>query len=322
MHSLEELQNLFEIFTNEHRFNADPEGLYQPVEHIMKIKGKRIRPALLLMACDMFGADVRAAMGPAYAIEIFHNFTLVHDDIMDAAELRRGIATVHKVYGENTAILAGDVMYAFAYKFISMVNDEHLREVFDLFNKTAIEIFEGQQLDMEFEKRTHVSEAEYLKMIQYKTSVLLAAALQIGAVIGGADKADQEKIYRFGLNLGTAFQMKDDWLDAYGSSEKVGKRIGGDILNNKKTFLYIQALNHANEEQLARLRKLENETDEEFKIQSVLSIFDELDVAEKVHNQMEHYYQTALDFLKSISVADDSKDELIALAESIHKRVF
>ena len=237
MHSLSQLSALYNEKFGINNFHQNPTGLYKPVNHIMNIPGKRIRPLLLLMGCDLFGGDVKQALNPAFAVEVFHNFTLVHDDIMDNADIRRGVPTVHKLYGTNAGILAGDVMLAYAYRYLTDVSPQFVAGLIAVFNKTAIEIFEGQQMDMDFETRTDVTEAEYLKMIEFKTSVLLGCCLQLGAVLGNATPADQELLYEFGLKLGLSFQIMDDYLDTFGEAAKVGKRIGGDIIQNKKTYL-------------------------------------------------------------------------------------
>ncbi|HLP19266.1 MAG TPA: polyprenyl synthetase family protein [Chitinophagales bacterium] len=232
MQTPKQLAELYENFYQKNSFNYDPNGLYEPVRHIMNIPGKRIRPMLLLMACDMFGGNLQEALNAAFAMEVFHNFTLVHDDVMDNADIRRGVPTVHIKYGLNEAILAGDVMLSYGYKYLLNIQEPNTAGAMRLFTKTSIEIFEGQQLDLDFEKRLDVTVDEYLKMIEFKTSVLLAASLQIGALVAGASKEDQEKLYEFGLNLGLSFQIKDDWLDTFGEGEKVGKKIGGDIIQN------------------------------------------------------------------------------------------
>lgn len=320
MQSPEQLAELYEEFYRKNGFNYDPNGLYEPVRHIMNIKGKRIRPMLLLMACDMFGGNLQQALHPAFAMEVFHNFTLVHDDVMDNAEIRRGVATVHKKYGLNEAILAGDVMLSYGYKYLLNIPEAYLKGALDLFTKTAIEIFEGQQLDLDFEKRLEVTVQEYLKMIEYKTSVLLAASLQIGALVAGAPAADQKRLYEFGLNLGLSFQIKDDWLDTFGETGKVGKKIGGDILLNKKTFLLITALNDASETQKSKLLALLNELDEEKKISGVLALFAELDISHKTEVVIENLYQTSLRSLHSVALSEDKKAPLLALAQKIHHR--
>lgn len=320
MQSPQQLAELYEAFYRQNGFNYDPNGLYEPVRHIMNIKGKRIRPMLLLMACDMFGGNLQQALHPAFAMEVFHNFTLVHDDVMDNADIRRGVTTVHKKYGLNEAILAGDVMLSYGYKYLLNIPPAHLKAALDLFTKTAIEIFEGQQLDLDFEKRIDVTVPEYLKMIEYKTSVLLAASLQIGALVAGAPAEDQKRLYEFGLNLGLSFQIKDDWLDTFGEAEKVGKKIGGDILLNKKTFLLITALNDATEVQKNSLLTLFNEKDEAKKIDEVLALFAELNISKKTEVIIDKLYQSSLHSLNSVELADDKKAALLTLAQKIHDR--
>jgi geranylgeranyl diphosphate synthase type II len=322
MYSPEELQSLYEQKFSSSNFNENPTGLYDPVKHIMSIKGKRIRPLLLMMSCDLFGGNVQEALHPAFAMEVFHNFTLVHDDIMDNADIRRGIPTVHKLFGVNTGILAGDVMLAYAYKYLTDIPAIHIPELLRIFNKTAIEIFEGQQLDMDFEKRTDVSETEYLKMIEYKTSVLLACSLQLGAVLAGAGEENQKRIYDFGLNLGLAFQIKDDYLDAFGEGEKVGKKIGGDILQNKKTYLLITALHTAKGEQLEALQLLLKNKNEDEKIAGVKNLFDSLGVKAITENRMNQLYAKAIESLKAVDVEEPRKELLLKLAKAVHERDF
>ena len=231
----------------------EPMNLYEPVKYILSLGGKRIRPAMMLMAYNMYRDDVEKILDPALALEIYHNFTLLHDDLMDHADVRRGKPTVHKRWDANTAILSGDVMITLADVYMSRVDDAHFREVMATFHRTSIEIAEGQQYDMDFETRTDVTEAEYIEMIRLKTSVLLACALKIGAVLGGASKEDAEHLYRLGECIGLAFQLRDDYLDVYGDPKVFGKKIGGDILCNKKTYLYINALRLADKEQRAIL---------------------------------------------------------------------
>lgn len=322
MHSTQTLISLYEQKFSSCNFNESPSGLYDPVKHIMSIKGKRIRPLLLMMSADLFGGNVQLALNPAFAIEVFHNFTLVHDDIMDNADIRRGIPTVHKLYGVNTGILAGDVMLAYAYKYLTDIPLQAIPEVLRIFNKTAIEIFEGQQMDMDFEKREDVSEHEYLKMIEYKTSVLLACSLQLGAVLAGAGEANQKKIYDFGINLGLAFQIKDDYLDAFGESEKVGKKIGGDILQNKKTYLLISALHKAKGNQLYELNTLLQNKNEEEKIEGVKKLFITLGIKEDTEKRMNELYNKAIESLLSIDVHVEQKEMLLKLAQAVHTRDF
>jgi len=297
-----------------------PNGLYEPVRHIMNIQGKRIRPMLLLMACDMFDGNLQEALHPAFAMEVFHNFTLVHDDVMDSSDIRRGAPTVHKKYGLNAAILAGDLMLSYGYKHLLKVSEPHLKKALDLFTETTIEIFEGQQLDLDFEKRLDVTVNEYLKMIEFKTSVLLAASLQIGALVADASAEDQKKLYEFGLNLGLSFQIKDDWLDTFGEGEKVGKKIGGDIIQNKKTFLLITALNDSNDEQRKQLLDLFSEKNGAKKVAGVMNLFNALDISSKTESKIDELYQKSLNSLRSISLPNEKKQYLLATAEKIHNR--
>lgn len=322
MYTLEDLQDLYGRFYTESRFDYTPDGLYAPVRHIMSIQGKRIRPMLLLMACDMFGGNVKDALNAAFAIEVFHNFTLVHDDVMDNADIRRGIPSVHKRFGLNSAILAGDVMLSYSYKYLMRVSTPKINSALEVFTQTAIEIFEGQQMDLDFEQRTDVTVEEYLKMIEFKTSVLLAAALQIGAVAANAPEDDQKKLYEFGLNLGLSFQIKDDWLDTFGDGVKVGKKIGGDIIQNKKTFLLITALNDSNDQQRAELMRLFDEKNESTKVSGVMKILQELDIAGKTDKKIQEFYQKSLNSLASVNLPEEKKKNLRVLAESIYNRDF
>jgi geranylgeranyl diphosphate synthase type II len=315
-----QLAEKYEQFYQQNSFNYDPNGLYEPVRHIMSIPGKRIRPMFVLMAADMFGGDLTEALNPAFAMEVFHNFTLVHDDVMDNADIRRGSPTVHVKYGLNGAILAGDVMLSYGYKYLLNIADKHLKQSMHLFTKTAIEIFEGQQLDLDFEKRLDVTVDEYLQMIKFKTSVLLATSLQIGALVAGADAEDQQKLYEFGLNLGLSFQIKDDWLDTFGEGEKVGKKIGGDIIQNKKTFLLITALNDATEEQRNQLLVLFQEKEEAKKVAGVMALFSALNISAKTENRINELYEKSLKSLRSVNLPDEKKQPLLALAEKIHNR--
>ena len=241
---MEKLQRYFDAIEAELskiEYAAEPDGLYAPVRYELSLGGKRVRPLLTLLACEMFAGDYRRALNAAVGLEVFHNFTLLHDDVMDKADVRRGKPTVHKVWNENTAILSGDAMEIIAFRYIARTEAPHTGAVVELFLKTALEICEGQQYDMEFERRDDVTEAEYIEMIRLKTAVLLGGALKIGAIIGGASETDADCIYRFGESLGLAFQLQDDWLDVYGDPARFGKKIGGDILNNKKTYMLINA---------------------------------------------------------------------------------
>jgi geranylgeranyl diphosphate synthase type II len=322
MHSLSQLSALYNEKFNTDNFHQNPTGLYKPVNHIMNIPGKRIRPLLLLMGCDLFGGDVKQALSPAFAVEVFHNFTLVHDDIMDNADIRRGVPTVHKLYGTNAGILAGDVMLAYAYRYLTDVLPQYVPGLIEVFNKTAIEIFEGQQMDMDFETRTDVTETEYLKMIEFKTSVLLGCCLQLGALLGNATAADQQLIYEFGLKLGLSFQIKDDYLDTFGEAAKVGKRIGGDIIQNKKTYLYVTAYSNANADQKAQLTNLLTEKDEEKKITEVKALFEATGARRQALNKADELYKVALQSLQKVSVGQDAIEGLTTMAEKINNREF
>ena len=322
MQDLSTLAALYELRFPSSTFDYEPKSLYEPVMHIMSIPGKRIRPLLLLLSCDAFGGDPKTVLEQAYAMEIFHNFTLVHDDIMDHADLRRGKPTVHKIYGLNAGILAGDVMLSYAYKYISTVKLEYLRQILDLFNNTSIEIYEGQQMDVDFEQRMDVSIAEYLKMITYKTSVLLACSLQIGAIAAGADEKDQQQIYQFGLNLGLSFQIKDDWLDTFGDAHKVGKTIGGDIIQNKKTYLLITLLNQADEVDKKTIAGLLQQTDNITKVAGVMALYHKYKVSEQTLEKAESLYQESINSLDKVSITTSQKANLYKMAELVNNRQF
>ena len=322
MHSPEQLLSLYENKFSGNNFNTTPSGLYAPVNHIMSIKGKRIRPLLLMMSCEMFGGDVALALNPSFAMEVFHNFTLVHDDIMDNGDIRRGEPTVHKIYGLNSGILAGDAMIPYVYKYLTDVPNAYILPLINVFNDTAIEIFEGQQMDVDFEKRDDVSESEYLKMIEYKTSVLLGACLQLGAILADASMEDQKLIYEFGLKLGLSFQITDDYLDAFGEKEKVGKRIGGDILMNKKTYLFVTALDKANEAQRKQLIASLKELDPDKKIDGVKQLFELTGARQHALDKAEELYHEALKSLEKISVKTGLKVPLTAMANVISQRQF
>ncbi|MCE5178841.1 MAG: polyprenyl synthetase family protein [Porphyromonadaceae bacterium] len=300
----------------------EPRTLYDPARYTLSLGGKRLRPLLTLMATDLFGKDVDEALDAATAIEIFHNFSLLHDDLMDKADMRRGYPTVHKKWDANSAILSGDAMVIEAYRYIAKVPVDLLPEILDTFSAAAIQICQGQQHDMDFEKRTDVSEKEYLEMIRLKTAVLIGCALKIGAIIAGAFSRDAQYLYEYGINLGLAFQLKDDLLDVYGDPRTFGKKIGGDILCNKKTFLLIKALKNSEKSQRASLEQWlsVSDFDPEEKIRFVKNIYDELNLKLITGNLIEKYYLASLDCLSSVSVSEDRKKELIELAENLMYR--
>jgi len=319
MKKLKDLQLLIEEAIVKLDIPRHPVELYEPVKYILSLGGKRMRPALLLMACDLFGGNVEAALSPALAIEVFHNFTLVHDDIMDNAPLRRGKATVHERWGQNAGILSGDVMLVLAYQLMMKVEDRLLRTVLDVFSTTAVGVCEGQQLDMDFEKRQTVGIDEYLEMIRLKTSVLLGGALKIGALIGGADLADADLLYSFGEHLGIAFQLQDDILDVYGDPDKFGKQVGGDIMSNKKTYLLIKALELANWSQANELNDWINskDFDGEQKVNAVTDIYNQLNVRQYAENEMETHAEKAFKALDEISLPTEQKQYLRYFADGL-----
>ena len=319
MHSLEQLARQFaERFSQEH-FPAEPASLYDPNRYFLSLGGKRIRPLLVLMGNELVDDIREDAWHVAQAIELFHNFTLIHDDIMDAAALRRGKPTVHHQYGMSTAILAGDVMLVRAYEYLNMVSRDVSRPVIGLFNKTAAEVCEGQQLDMDFEKQDQVSLDAYINMIRLKTSVLLAASLKLGAIIGGAGKGNQDHLYAFGENLGIAFQVQDDYLDAFGDPEKFGKEVGGDIRQNKKTFLAIHTREVADGATLKQYDELQRDNPAD-KVQQVLGIMKRCGVDEWALALKQQYYQRAMDHLEAVAVLSSRKQVLEELASFLIQR--
>lgn len=319
MHSFEELSAEFAARFNQGHFPDHPASLYQPAGYFLGMGGKRIRPVLCLMGNELFGPIEADAWQMAIAIELFHNFTLIHDDIMDRAPLRRGMTTVHEKYGSSTAILTGDVMMVVSYDYISRVTSPHIRRILHLYNQTASHVCEGQQLDMDFEQRSDVRMDEYLHMIGLKTSVLLAASLQIGAILGGSGLGNQDKIYQFGKNLGLAFQIQDDYLDCYGDAAKFGKKPGGDILAGKKTFLLIKTLEVATDAQRCRIRELETAADDE-KIAGMLELYHACGVDAWVRELKEQYRQAANQSLEDVAVLSRRKERLRGLVDILLQR--
>jgi geranylgeranyl diphosphate synthase, type II len=321
MNSFTELLKKFEDYFNVRHFPASPATLYDPAQYILGIGGKRVRPVCVLMGNELFDDIHQDAYYAAASVELFHNFTLIHDDIMDKAPLRRGMETVHKKYGEATALLAGDATFVQAYIYLSKMQPDALQKVLPLFNRTALEVCEGQQLDMDFEKKDTVSMDEYVAMITLKTSVLLAACLKLGAIIGGASLGNQDHLYEFGKNLGIAFQIQDDYLDAFGDPAKFGKQVGGDILANKKTFLMIHALETASPSDKEKLQALlrSNPAD---KVEQVLSIFKNAGVDSWALQLKNEYFERSLKHLEAIAVMSKRKEPLLQLAQFLIQREY
>jgi geranylgeranyl diphosphate synthase type II len=319
---MQSFQHLLQLFTdkfNTNHFPLYPSTLYEPNNYFLTIGGKRIRPVLCLMGNELFDNINPDAYNVATAIELFHNFTLIHDDIMDNAALRRGMETIHTKYGSNIALLSGDVMLIRAYDYINKIHINYLPKILSLFSKTAREVCEGQQLDMDFEKKENVSLEEYLHMITLKTSVLIAASLETGAVLGGASEGNCKQLYEFGKNLGIAFQIQDDYLDAFGDPEKFGKEVGGDIRQNKKTFLLIKALENANDNQKKELKTL-LQTNPADKVEKVLQIFKDSKADIETKQLKDFYMQKAFKNLDSIAVTASRKKPLLELADFLVQR--
>ncbi|NLI72006.1 MAG: polyprenyl synthetase family protein [Bacteroidales bacterium] len=324
MYTFDKILSLINTEIKKLNWSRQPIGLYEPIGYVLSLGGKRIRPAIMLMAYNLYADDVISVIKPALGLEVFHNFTLLHDDIMDRADMRRGQMTVHKKWNDNTAILSGDVMQIEAYKLIAETPKKHLKEVLDLFSKTAAEICEGQQLDMEFETRTNVSTDEYIEMIRLKTAVLMAAGAKIGAILGGGNDEDASNLYDFGKAIGLVFQLKDDLLDVYGNEQNFGKKIGGDILCNKKTFLLIHALKKSERKNAEELNYWLNNNDENLgdkKIKVVTEIYNRLNIREACEEKMNYYYRKALDNLDKVQVPKAKKSELQKLAENLMHRI-
>jgi geranylgeranyl diphosphate synthase type II len=319
MQSFEQLsQQFIKKFSVDH-FPKEPASLYEPNRYFLQLGGKRIRPVMCLMGNELFDEIINDAWHVATAIELFHNFSLIHDDIMDKAPLRRGRQTVHQKFGESTALLAGDVMLVAGYDYLNKISGKYVFSIVNLFNKTAREVCEGQQLDMDFEKQDDVKFDDYLNMISLKTSVLLAASLKMGAILGGAGERNQNLLYEFGRKLGLAFQVQDDYLDAFGDPEKFGKQVGGDIKSNKKTFLLIHALETASKEQRQQLFQLMNSNDDN-KVKEVLSIFKQCKVDEWANELKEKFISEAFTHLEDVAVLSKRKEPLKELALFLTQR--
>lgn len=305
-------------------YDRRPASLYEPIRYVLSMGGKRIRPVLMLLSYNLFKEDPETILMPACALETYHNYTLLHDDLMDNADLRRGHATVHKKWNANTAILSGDSMLVLAYQRMQQCSSDKMAEVLALFTETALEIGEGQEYDMAFEHRDDVSEEEYIEMIRLKTSVLLACALKIGAILAGASKEDADNLYRFGEQIGLAFQLQDDFLDVYGDTRVFGKAIGGDITSNKKTFMLINALNHANEEQRRQLESWIGATkfDRDEKVAAVTRLYNEIGIDSMAQDKIAYYFEQSRKYLQAVSVDESRKAELAAYAQRMMNRQY
>jgi geranylgeranyl diphosphate synthase type II len=321
MNAIETYRNDFLVYLNEQIKVTEPVNLYEPIHYILQIGGKRLRPVLTLLTCNLFGGNSKNALDAALAVEVFHNFTLIHDDIMDSAPIRRGKETVHKKWNVNTGILSGDAMMILAYQCFENYESSTYKKLMQIFNKTALEVCEGQQLDIDFETRNDVSLEEYIAMITNKTSVLVACAMQMGAIIAEVNEEQAKKIYDFGLNLGIAFQLQDDYLDTFGNEADFGKQIGGDILENKKTFLYLKALEVCDSEDRNKLLAIYNSTEQiPTKKNDVTEIFKANNIPKLTINEITKYSNKAFEILAELAISETSKKALKQFGENLMKR--
>lgn len=324
MQTLNQYSQLINAAIDSIKLPSQPQRLYAPISYTMALGGKRLRPVLMLLTCDALGGDFNHALNQAVGLEYFHNFTLLHDDVMDKADLRRGKPTVHCKWDDNTAILSGDAMLTLATQFMAKsLNGDRLKRILEVYNETAMEIYEGQQYDMDYEEREDVTIDEYINMIRLKTSVLFGCACKIGAIIAHATEDTQNEIYKFGVNLGLAFQLQDDYLDVYGDCETFGKELGGDILNRKRTFMLISAYQKANKEQTDRLDALFSINDPEHnaeKIKGVKDLYNELSIPELVNHKIENYMNIAIESLNNIVISTQAKDEFKEFVNNIMLR--
>jgi geranylgeranyl diphosphate synthase type II len=322
MHGITHYQDIIATHFNTLRFTKEPNNLYEPIRYILTLGGKRLRPVLTLMTAEVFDADCAQALDAATAVEVFHNFSLIHDDIMDDAPLRRGNETVHEKWNINTGILSGDAMLILAYQFFESYEPTVFRNLAKLFSQTALEVCEGQQYDVDFETRDDVTIPEYLKMIQYKTAVLVGAAMKMGAIVAQTSSENAEAIYDFGLNLGLAFQLQDDYLDAFGNPKTFGKQVGGDIIENKKTYLYLKAIEFAKPEEREQLLHLFSiqPTDNVDKIETVKTIFNQTGASAATQQAIQEYTLKALHTLDAMHLSDDKKTVLKTFGENLMNR--
>lgn len=324
MKTADEILNMVNEFLENLPYDRKPYSLYEPIKYVLSMGGKRIRPTLMLLAYNIFKNDPEKILMNAIALETYHNYTLLHDDLMDNADLRRGHETVHKKWDANTAILSGDSMLVLAYERMAQCDEKHLAKVLKIFTTTALEIGEGQQYDMEFETRNDVKEEEYIEMIRLKTSVLLACALKIGAVLADASEEDAENLYKFGEQIGLAFQLQDDFLDVYGDTKVFGKEIGGDITSNKKTFMLINAFNYANDAQRAELQKWVDakEFDRKEKVAAVTRLYNEIGIDKMAQDKIAYYFEQSKKYLDAVNVPAERKEELAKYAQKMMKRQY
>lgn len=324
MKTADEILKMFNEFLDHLSYDRKPESLYEPIKYVLSMGGKRIRPTLMLLAYNLYKENPEDILMNACALETYHNYTLLHDDLMDNADMRRGHLTVHKKWNDNTAILSGDSMLVLAFQRMMQCDTKHLKDILDLFTVTALEIGEGQQYDMEFETRNDVKEEEYIEMIRLKTSVLLACALKIGAILADASAEDADNLYKFGEQIGLAFQLQDDYLDVYGDSKVFGKEIGGDITSNKKTYMLINAFNKANDAQRKELTRWVSarDFDRNEKVDAVTRLYNEIGIDQLAQDKIAYYFAQSKKFLDAVNVPEEKKEELRKYAQKMMKRQY
>ena len=324
MKTADEILKMVNEFLDHLSYDRKPESLYEPIKYVLSMGGKRIRPTLMLLAYNLYKENPEDILMNACALETYHNYTLLHDDLMDNADMRRGHLTVHKKWNDNTAILSGDSMLVLAFQRMMQCDTKHLKDILDLFTVTALEIGEGQQYDMEFETRNDVKEDEYIEMIRLKTSVLLACALKIGAILADASAEDADNLYKFGEQIGLAFQLQDDYLDVYGDSKVFGKEIGGDITSNKKTYMLINAFNKANDAQREELTRWVSarDFDRNEKVDAVTHLYNEIGIDQLAQDKIAYYFAQSKKFLDAVNVSEEKKEELRKYAQKMMKRQY
>lgn len=324
MKTADEILKMVNEFLDHLSYDRKPESLYEPIKYVLSMGGKRIRPTLMLLAYNLYKENPEDILMNACALETYHNYTLLHDDLMDNADMRRGHLTVHKKWNDNTAILSGDSMLVLAFQRMMQCDEKHLKDILDLFTVTALEIGEGQQYDMEFETRNDVKEEEYIEMIRLKTSVLLACALKIGAILADASAEDAENLYKFGEQIGLAFQLQDDYLDVYGDSKVFGKEIGGDITSNKKTYMLINAFNKANDVQREELTRWVSarDFDRNEKVDAVTRLYNEIGIDQLAQDKIAYYFAESKKYLDAVNVPEEKKEELRKYAQKMMKRQY